>query len=288
MPIAFQNGGQMIPVARPWIKLGDNNWYSAKTVSVLTGGGWKEVWPYTKTYIHTGVGYQMNIAACFGWPSTPSNFIFINNGTIGGGSGAYALLTGGLPAGSTLTIINNGYIQGAGGWGGARMPTTYPPVPPEPGWPALGLQYPAVVQNNGYIWGGGGGGCAGIWMQRVGGGREIPDYQKLLGTGGGGAGLVPGPNGTGAQNENTYIGWDGQPGTQWSGGTGGTDNFGNQTGGSGGGPGLPGGSAWQAPLVAGATRTLVPGGAAGHAIDGAGYLISLTGNNGDQIRGGIY
>jgi hypothetical protein len=122
--------GVFTPVKTPFIKLGDNNWYKAKRVMVkVDASTWKEVWPGAQIYTHVGYGYNMNIAACFGYPQSPSNFIFINNGKIGGTPGNFALRTGGFPAGSTLTIINNGYIEGAGGKGGNVTRTGTPHEP---------------------------------------------------------------------------------------------------------------------------------------------------------------
>lgn len=136
-----------------------------------------------------------NIATALGNPITPKGVIL----TINSGVKVYststsqpALDTGTLPSGSTVKIVNNGYIVGRGGDGGrgggvwsggccwnqwvdsARGGTT--------GGNALELRLPVTIDNtNGNIWGGGGGGGGGagamMWsMVRTGGG------------GGGGAG----------------------------------------------------------------------------------------------------
>lgn len=136
-----------------------------------------------------------NIATALGNPITPKGVIL----TINSGVKVYststsqpALDTGTLPAGSTIKIVNNGYIVGLGGDGGrgggvwsggccwnqwvdsARSGTA--------GGNALELRLPVTIDNtNGNIWGGGGGGGGGagamMWsMVRTGGG------------GGGGAG----------------------------------------------------------------------------------------------------
>lgn len=106
-------------VKQPSIKLGDNAWHAAKRVLVKAPDNtWQEVWPGAIIYIHTGLAYAMNVAACFGNPTQVGNYLFINNGKIGGAAGQPALRTGVLPAGSTLSIINNGTIEGIGGKGG--------------------------------------------------------------------------------------------------------------------------------------------------------------------------
>lgn len=286
MPIAFQNGGNMINVRQPYIKLGDNAWYPAKSVSVVVAGlGWKEVWPSVKTYIHTGLGIGMSVAACFGYPSTPSQFIFINNGSIGSGEGGWALITGGLPAGSKLTIINNGYIMGAGGrgasysgaftssgGGGRNGVTRYTGViynDATAGSHALLLQYPTNLQNNGYIWGGGGGGGASV---------ERGGNNDNLANGGGGAGIPGGlSNLSPYRTDYNYLA---SPANQFSGGT-----CGWSPSGDGGGPGLAGQNFTAD--IGKSDKTKSNGAGPGMSIGNTGYLTAITGNNGNQIRGAM-
>lgn len=267
MSISYQAGGRYVDVSKPYVKLGANQWYPGQQVSVKTGPGtWSEVWPMTRTYVHTGTGYQMNIQACFGWPTTPAKFVFINNGSILGGIGIYALITGNLPAGSTLTIINNGWIAGAGGRGGEYSATYVPYIYPTDGGPALGLQYPTDLQNNGYIWGGGGGGSGGSGGQK----------SDCNASGGPGAGQPTSPPNQSPWHPSIYI--PSGAADMYNGGVAG--------GGSGGGPGLPGGVCQLRfdRKGSGFTQTLPPGNG-GHAIDGTGYLTNFTGNNGNQVRG---
>ncbi len=136
-----------------------------------------------------------NIATALGNPSTAQNVILtINSGVkvYSNSTSQPALDTGTLPSGTTIKIVNNGYIVGKGGDGGrgggvwsggccwnnwadsARVGTA--------GGNALELRLPVTIDNtNGNIWSGGGGGGGGagamMWsMVRTGGG------------GGGGAG----------------------------------------------------------------------------------------------------
>ena len=63
---------------------------------------------------------------------------------------------------STVSIVNNGYIMGQGGYGGAGSPTPKSPaagVAALPGGPAINLAKPVTITNNSYIAGGGGGGA---------------------------------------------------------------------------------------------------------------------------------
>lgn len=84
--------------------------------------------------------------------------ITVDSGAVVGATstGAYAFDTGaGFPAGSSLTLVNNGSIQGAGGTaGGANSAGGN-------GGSALRAQYPIAIANAGAIEAGGGGGGAG-------------------------------------------------------------------------------------------------------------------------------
>ena len=114
----------------------------------------------------------------------------------------YSLDTGNgpWPAGSEITIINNGNIAGKGGDGG-----TSPNGAGQAAGTAINIQYPVTIQNNGIISGGGGGGGGGSPS----GGTNPPGpppgekhgpnpgnpYTSPGGTGGGGAGYQPGDPG---------------------------------------------------------------------------------------------
>jgi hypothetical protein len=116
-----------------------------------------------------------------------------------------AFVTGSMPAGSTVNIVNNGFIMGKGGHAGQNA------------GPAIDLLANVNITNNSYIAGGGGGGASITTGNTAGGG----------GGAGGGAGGA-----TGAQAGGTG-GAIGQSGTN------GASNYntGNQvvTGGAGGG-----------------------------------------------------
>ena len=107
-----------------------------------------------------------------------------------------AFVTGSMPAGSTVNIVNNGFIMGKGGNAGSN------------GGPAIDLSANANITNNSYIAGGGGGGASITTGNTAGGGGGAGG-----GAGGsssaqaGGAGGAIGQSGAnGATNYNTGAG----------------------------------------------------------------------------------
>lgn len=276
-------------ISQPYYKTGSNTWTPLKKVFYKTSAGWKEVWPQQQVYIHNGYGYAMNIAQCFGFPTEPDNYIFINNGYIGGTLGGqvaggpinYALTTGTFPAGSTVTIINNWVIAGAGGdgagfysyrkneWGGDYVANQ--------GGLGLMLTYPVIIDNTkGYIRGGGGGGGArGEW------GGDNDNYAP----GGGGAGIpggrtnVPGYDPRIVAGDGTGGYYPSNPGTELAGGV--------RPGwtGAGGAPAMPG-QRMTNNISKDRQRELPPG-TAGTAITGSSYIISSTGLTVDKVIGAI-
>ena len=132
--------------------------------------------------------------------------------------------TGSLPVGSTVTVLNNGYILGRGGNGGngASPPAGTSGNPGGAGGPAFKAQVPLTLTNNGIIGGGGGGG----------GGA----YNVITGAPGGGGGIGGSSGGAGipgSLNGTTAIA--GEAGTLLAAGRGGVIINQNGTYGSGGG-----------------------------------------------------
>lgn len=216
-----------------------------------------------------------NLANVLGNPTTPVFVtLTINQGVIIGGNnicenyhlgGCYydsAYLNGGpltsldltgLPGGSSVTLINNGKIQGHGGAGGTQAHWAGGTVGKQ-GGTAIKTTVPLLINKAGQIWGGGGGGGS-HFISNVGSSE-----------GGGGAGV------TGGIPVATNYGCNGGYGTATTGGSG-CNAYGSPSG-AGGGPGLPG---QNGPSGA--------GGGAGNAIDGNSY-ITWNDNTGD-IRGPI-
>jgi hypothetical protein len=162
-----------------------------------------------------------------------------------------------FPVGTTLSIINNGFIIGQGGNGVYRADGTA-------GGPAMNINYPVSITNNSYIAGGGGGG----------GSTAAVSFNYYIASGGGGAGGGAG----GAGIEAGTGGAGGAPGLAGTAGVFFSDtNRGREQGWCGGGGGgriLPGvgGPATIITSPFGVTRKEgAPGGGAG----GAGGVQNL-------------
>ncbi len=162
--------------------------------------------------------------------------------TVGSTSpGSYAMLVpSAFSPGDTITIVNNGLVQGRGGNGGQGG--NYSPALNDPGDPggsggnAVYVNRPVVITNNGTLAGGGGGGG--------GGGIQSPPKAGSVytgGGGGGGAGFDGGSGGPGGSVvPGAVSGGPGGSGTTTSGGSGGNAT-GVVGGGAGGGRGASGG-----------------------------------------------
>jgi hypothetical protein len=165
-------------------------------------------------------------------------------------TGAYAMLVpSSFSPGDTVTIVNNGVIQGMGGAGGPGQFGASNGNPGSGGGNALYVNRPVTITNNSVIAGGGGGGGAG------GGYTPNKGPSDWGGSGGGGAGYNAGSGGGG--------GYPGSPGSSSSGGGGGG---GLAPGGSGGGRGAVGSNG--SPIGGANPRSGGPGGAAGYYIIG--------------------
>lgn len=138
----------------------------------------------------------------------------------------YAFDTGAtFPAGTTLTLVNNGYIIGMGGAGGAYSNSG------SPGGPALRAQAALLITNGGTIGGGGGGGGGSTSGWSGGGGGRTGRVNSGGGQGYQDAGGIGTFNGAG---QGGY--YDGGAGGDWG-------SNGNMGSGGSGGLGGAGGAA---------------------------------------------
>jgi hypothetical protein len=201
--------------------------------------------------------------------------VTVNPGiTLGSTStGTYALLVpNAFSPLDTVTIVNNGVIQGMGGAGGRGsgiFPTTAA-IAGSVGGNAIYVNRPTTITNNGTVASGGGGGGGG-------GNNTNPKTGNGVrgGGGGGGAGFDGGAGG--AVGPGPGPGSAGSPGTSPGGGAGGAGGvapgFTSGTGGAGGGRGAvgtPGGN--------GGSTSGAGGGAAGNYIVGNPFVTwSVTG-----------
>ena len=258
--------------------------------SNINMGVFRNVTKYVAAFSGTISSNQTNLnlrswALSNGWNGSAAATITIAAVIIGSANVvSYALtISGSWPGG--LTVINNGYILGAGGAGGnAHLGTTggagiF-------GGPAISVSTNVTFTNSGIIGGGGGGGGAG---------GDSNDSQGGLpggGGGGGGAGYIVGAGGGAGTYDTT--GTDGAAGgglSAGSGGNGGTlyDVIYNVyihggTGGNGGGLGSAGSSGGYGDSPYPPYNTTPgAGGAGGHALDGKSYV-----NGGSGVSGTVY
>lgn len=197
--------------------------------------------------------YNLRSAAvAAGWNQSDPliTVVTINSGieVTSGSTGSYAFDTGSaMPAGSDVTLINNGTIAGKGGNGGVDGAGGS-------GGPGLRVQTAIKITNNNVIAGGGGGGGQGgnvnYYVTSSGEDGNYTWYGNMVGGGGGGGagyGLASGPR-SGSQNTSWIMysyATGGGNGSLWSGGGGGAGTYGNMNGPNGyivGGGGGGGGS----------------------------------------------
>lgn len=238
----------------------------------------------------TGTQSNANLCTIAGNPTTPGEYVFvIQAGTIinSNSTAQPALATGTCwPAGSTVTIVNNGSIYGRGGDGGAGG--NYTSSKPQngaaggSGGPAVGLSYPVTIDNtNGQIFGGGGGGGGGPASLVAGRARNGGSG------GGGGQGSQNSAGGTrGSSSLSNGVLSNGTAGTVSAPGAGGAANgVGYGKGGNGG--------AWGTNAQAGGTggpagASPGVGGVGGPAIDTNGHAVTwLGGNDAARIKGAV-
>jgi hypothetical protein len=212
----YYRGGPFVPVSSSTTTIPSsgtiaaNNFYgTAKRINVpLTIGS--PTYNYD-VYNNRGPGYVAGISDVT---------LTVSPGvTVGSTStGAYAMLVpSSFSPGDTVTITNNGVIQGMGGGGGPGQFGATNGNPGGGGGNALYVNRPTTIQNNGVLagggggggagagntpdkgpssWGGGGGGGAGF-NGGAGGGGGVPGGGGDTNSGGGGGGGVPGPGGPG-------------------------------------------------------------------------------------------
>ena len=138
-------------------------------------------------------------------------------------TGQYAFDTGvTFPAGTTLALINNGFVIGMGGAGGAAYTAG------SNGGPALRAQYAIGIDAAGGVIGGGGGGGGGNKGGGGGGRSGRTDAAGGVGTGNGTSGTFS-SGGSGGAGAGGGGGWGDSGGTagSYAGGTGGAAVVGN-------------------------------------------------------------
>lgn len=197
-------------------------------ISMSDGHGKSANFVFNQTITTDTANYNLREAAvAAGWDSvTPLvATITINPGVVvyANSTSAYAFDTGvAFPGGTTLALVNNGYIIGMGGNGGDGESIHTTSTHGTDGGPALRAQQAITVTNNGTIGGGGGGGDGSLSVYDL----QYYPYNSGGGGGGGRSGRVNSIGGSGGSG--------GSAGTFSAGGNGGN---GGGTGSGGGGSG---------------------------------------------------
>lgn len=240
----------------------------------------------------TGSATGYNVFTAAGSPASPVAVTV----TVNSGVKVVNMRALGFPAGSTLTIINNGNILGNGGVG---ADTTFGDTGPGPGTDAIRTNVATTITNNGNIWAGGGGGAAGGYGIAYNSAGFVVDVCQSGGGGGAGA------NGGAAGGGNPSGGSNGSAGASYpstGGGAGGPGRgdigFGAFCGDSGAGgdygqPGGDGGLGYQVDNtpgnIYGGYQLISPAfvaGAAGKSVNTQGAGVTwISGNNGTQVKG---
>lgn len=233
-----------------------------------------------------------NRAILAGWNGTMriAATITINGGVYvyasSTGNAAFILGTPALPAGSTVSLTNNGFIAGRGGQGGqggsVNTGVASNGAAGLAGGPALSVNYAISITNNGTIGGGGGGGGGGSSQGYV----DKSTTTAATGGGGGGGRSLGGFGAAGSSVNNpsgTFNGTAGTAGTLGGPGAGGAGSGHGPIGPDGGAGGAGGG--FGSPGVAGElynngqhTSISSPGGggAAGAAVLGNSNITWLV------------
>lgn len=235
--------------------------------------------------------YSLNLSSISGYIVGQSDItITVNSGVYVWASTTsnYGMnLTGGA-TGDKLTIINNGFIIGAGGLGGLGRNST-PPDSGGPGSSAINIPLSATIDNtnaSAYIAGGGGGGCGGYIT-----GKAVPGHGGGGAGGGAGGGGGGSGGGIGASGSTAATGLSGGGGGRilpGTGGAGGTPGSGDGKGGGsgGGGGGMSGGNGGSSNSVGGGGGSGGGGGGGGWgASGGTGYVSGGIGGKAVNLNG---
>ncbi len=247
---------------------------------------------YTATISDTPNYNLRDVVLAAGWDGSKKVVATITiNGDVYSTSNAIpAFDTGDLPAGSSVTIINNGNIIGKGGNGGVGYGSSLwagfgyaytVGTPGEDGGPALKVRAITVIRNYGVIAGGGGGGGGGGYAY------NNYYYQNYGSAGGGGGGGGQGYNAGSAGGGGILSGYSSASGNSGSSGTFSSAGLGatavnssnsqgdgaavyGSAGGNGGTLGNPGqvGGSGSAQYASGG----YPGGLAGNSVIGNSYV----------------
>ena len=184
MSLSIKDGGSFKEPIKIEVKDG-GSWKEVLTGSIKDGGSWKEFYQRKYTYTVSSDVNQLDLDSVLSSDNKLGDVdVIINSGiyVYSDSTGTPAFITGTGVAG-TLTIINNGYIIGAGGAGGTGGASNGNGSAGGTGGTALKLEKDTTLDNNGTISGGGGGGGGGGGAEAD---QAFSDYDRAGGGGGGG------------------------------------------------------------------------------------------------------
>ena len=119
------------PIKTPYVKQ-SGSWKTPTAVYIKNSGQWKQVWPavFNLNLVISADTYNFKLypaALAAGWDGVLAinATVTVNSGIVIGSAdpSLTAFTIDGFPTASTVTLINNGYIVGAGGvgaWSGRR------------------------------------------------------------------------------------------------------------------------------------------------------------------------
>lgn len=176
------------------IRLAADGYGKASSIDITTNQINLDLYTYATTNGYPGSGPVTVVIA-------PGVYVYANTTSSSG-----LKIPSAFGAGN-LTLVNNGYIVGQGGYGGTLSAGAY--ISAQPGGPAMRISTPIIFTNNGFVAGGGGGGAAGF--------VQTPNLLRIHAPGGGGAG--GGSGGTNVFPGGRDGGRTGNVGTNGGGGT---------------------------------------------------------------------
>lgn len=293
LPVGNLNSGTSADATTFW--RGDGSWATPPGSATST------------SFTLSGASLGINVFTLLGSPGGVVTITFtVATGSIiyAPSASDYALDFRGFAAGSTINLVNNGYVLAVGGRGGQGASGQYPgsgvtlnkAFAGKPGGTAIKGPGAAITFNvtnaNGFIWGGGGGGGGGgVGIDNTGAAGSADGGGGGAGSGGAFGGIAGDTFDFGGGALAATAGGDsttGPSGTFGAGGSGASIGTASSAGGGAGGD-------WGAIGTAGSAASAKPlnvaaggAGAAGNAIDNNGAAVNfVSGSGSPHVKGAV-